>query len=1843
MDARMRRLLSMSLRACGAAILFAAAAIAPAAAEDGLTIEPKSATLCIDEGITLTAKLELEDFAPYFTWYDNNLKVKEGINERSLTRQYGPEGTGDHTILCEVRLRGGRTAQDSASLTVMAPRVNVTDIRTEPARPTLCDTVLFTASVQGGCGSTVPKGRWDFGDGDWQEAVGPDYKAAHAYPEPGSYTVRFTATVGPVSDSKTAMLQIEPGGPPGPVILREPLTEPRAVTLTWMAALRATRYVIYRFQQGEFRKIAATGATLFRDSGLTPGTEYLYRVCAENDCQPPEPSCAEQRATTLCEPVLRFRSVTVFPDGALMTGEKALFKADVTEECPSGNRKVVWQFGDGGQAEGEQVAHAYLDAGTYQITATATDPPASPVSKSLTVTVYAGIRRRLQPGASGSCGAPDPFTGNASWVITDPVDTRGYPLTCNIVVNTQAVDLNRPMANAAFTYDIHITQAPYYTQTFEPVQHLYVIDADGRRLDFGPVSGDPRPEAGVFSTLTRTRDGYSLEAGPPYALDGAGNFRYTFSGDGRLVLLEDEARNGQELTYAAGRLQRVTDRNTGKSITFGWGSGLTADLITRVVENGGLAQTAIEYQDGLATKVTHQDALGTPLTYTTFEYQNHMLDNVVQDGDPASKVWYTYTAWPATDGRSTVALANRHDGKDHSTLSWGQPVGAGAVDAVQATNNKGGRFLLEYDAQGDLIRVTSPARNGSTSPFVQEFDYDRRRVTASRIGGVTEAEFFWNNRGLMEKATDGAGHTWSWTYQGVDLISATDPSVGGMAARRSTWAYDDPNQPHFMTSATDPVQHTWLTTPNLFGQLLMATPPDGSPTAAGRIIYDETPGSPTLGYPLQSIDGNGDIVTFDRYDQLGDLTQVSTYPVHGDMTKPRTTWHGYDALQRLTEVTHADGKSVRAFYAGRFLDRTIDEAGTQYNYFYCPTCGSLEKITGPLGWSLGWSTDGDGDPIFFMDANGHRTDYVYGPGGDLRGVDYPDGTRLAISRYDRFGRVQEAQNGRGQTVVSGYDDADRLKEMSFPTSGAPSLGFEYNEDDTLKSVTDGTGTTTYTYTPEGLVWTVAYRYNGLAPVQTLTYAYYPDGSRKNLTWTSGGVVVGSWSYLYDPGGRLTGVQNSWDETTTWSYDGESKLTDQNNANGTSVHYGFYAPRAWPNAMTCSNASGIFASYALTYDLGANTVGNLTDVTEQGSGSVAYRYDALSRLKSEARRGANANSHSFDYDLAGNRTNVDGMAFDYDAANKLKTVPGLTVAHDNDGNVTSFRASVTLNGRFDWDDRSLLTKSYAGVGDLNLEYGYNAFGQRVLRAQDGILPARLTFYIFDGGVLLGEIESINGVSTTKAAYTWGAAGLVSERLVDQNKSLWYAFGPQGETRQLTDRTGAVVDRYVYTAYGVPVSETNNNPNPFRYGGQFGYYSEEGSNAGLILCGARWYCPTLGRWLSRDPDGYGGGPNLYEYCWNSPVHFQDPFGMSGLPWWINLPAGLAGELLFPGPGGPIMIGLAEGIWAYAVEGKSIEESLGIALQSGVEAAIGGQLMKSFLGALARSSFVQKMIQRVGCKAKGLLGSFIRRLSNKGCFLEGTPVLRIDSLDSAPIVTAIEEIQAGDLVVSRNPDTGKTGINRVTSVSRRTVGEVVTLSLANAYTGDVVDRITTTPDHPFFVDGQGFVEAGSLGIGTQIVTRAGPSLVIVSAERQTQPGGYFVYNFEVEGAHSYFVGTANGGIWVHNNDCTIYWPNVPHTTGTPGHWFAIKRKAAMMVRSGEYEKIYLNRAINTATGLKLSPNRRPDIIGIRPDGKIDLFEIPSNSDKIALLKKRMDATLAQLGERAGDGKIVEIRKKR
>jgi len=74
-----------------------------------------------------------------------------------------------------------------------------------------------------------------------------------------------------------------------------------------------------------------------------------------------------------------------------------------------------------------------------------------------------------------------------------------------------------------------------------------------------------------------------------------------------------------------------------------------------------------------------------------------------------------------------------------------------------------------------------------------------------------------------------------------------------------------------------------------------------------------------------------------------------------------------------------------------------------------------------------------------------------------------------------------------------------------------------------------------------------------------------------------------------------------------------------------------------------------------------------------------------------------------------------------------------------------------------------------------------------------------------------------------------------------------------------------------------ADASDTYDPEGFGGQQGYYWDY---AGLYLLTHRYYDANAGRFLTRDPIGYGGGMNLYGYADGNPVNESDPSGYNPL---------------------------------------------------------------------------------------------------------------------------------------------------------------------------------------------------------------------------------------------------------------------------------------------------------------------------------------------------------------------------
>jgi len=382
------------------------------------------------------------------------------------------------------------------------------------------------------------------------------------------------------------------------------------------------------------------------------------------------------------------------------------------------------------------------------------------------------------------------------------------------------------------------------------------------------------------------------------------------------------------------------------------------------------------------------------------------------------------------------------------------------------------------------VRIVTPTLTGTSAPTTLSFGYDANHNCTSASDGTSTVTATWDTLGNVTSATVG-GATWSATYAGSDLLTTNDP-----LNHTTSVTYGDNALPHVPTGFTDELGLTSWATHNVFGQTLTATDPQNHTSS---VVYDESNG-PNRGYPLYATDPNGDVVSFDSYDGLGDLTSASTYPVHGNSAVKNTTAFFYDAVQRLTAIQNPDGTSSQAFYNGHNLSYTLDEKGTRYDYSYCAPCGILTSITGPLGWNLHWTYDADHDLTAFTDARGKVTSYSYGTAGDLNRITCPDGTFHSLSYPSQWEMNVDSNHYQYQNGL--------LQAINY--NGTT---FAYNTDRSLQSVTNllypnydiqHFHTTTFAYTPRGQVGSVAYDYQyplmgneGIASLssQVLTYAY----------------------------------------------------------------------------------------------------------------------------------------------------------------------------------------------------------------------------------------------------------------------------------------------------------------------------------------------------------------------------------------------------------------------------------------------------------------------------------------------------------------------------------------------------------------------------------------------------------------------------------------------------------------------------------------------------------------------------------------------------------------------------------
>ncbi|MEO7718302.1 MAG: polymorphic toxin-type HINT domain-containing protein, partial [Capsulimonas sp.] len=585
---------------------------------------------------------------------------------------------------------------------------------------------------------------------------------------------------------------------------------------------------------------------------------------------------------------------------------------------------------------------------------------------------------------------------------------------------------------------------------------------------------------------------------------------------------------------------------------------------------------------------------------------------------------------------------------------------------------------------------------------------------------------------------------------------------------------------------------------------------------------------------------------------------------------------------------------------------------------------------------------------------------------------------------------------------------------------------------------------------------------------------------------------------------------------TWSYNNNDSLYQQIMPDGLTTTYSYLANDFVSDIKTTRTTGGATVAEfgPITYD-GANNIKSLIATTSGVTKSTVYQYDALDRLTNESTSQGSGANNNYSHDQA-NNANIRGssntfnlnnqiVGLNYDGAGNQTNDVGNTLGYDKDNNLTSYGSSITA--------------------------GYGADGQRAWKQVVG--SANKTFYLYDGSAPVCEMDSSGAPHSTS---TYGLVGLVS-RATDAG-DIYYNFDAQGNTAQRVDGNGNVLTNHAFDAYGKQLT-TDTTGDPYvGIGAQFGNYKDV--ETGLSLMSSRYYNPTTGRFINRDPIGYAGGPNLYSYADGNPSNRVDPDGTC--PLLIPVVAGLAGAAygawkahqdgtdMWVGAAKYGAVGFVAGgvgmLAGAAVLGAVGESCVGYIL-AGAADGVASNLTQQGISLMAGWQCQFNPWETLTAGALGGIGGKVSAMfKGLGCFVAGTPVQMADGSTKA-----IEKVKVGDLVISRDEKTGKTKAKRVTDTIVHEKVPTIALHFQNGET------IVTTAPHPFYVKGKGFVNAGDLAVGNAIVTRAGPRVKIIGIEHLAEAK---VYNFTVDGYHTYFIGHKSGGYWVHNTIlCLNYKP--------------------------------------------------------------------------------------------------------
>jgi len=677
---------------------------------------------------------------------------------------------------------------------------------------------------------------------------------------------------------------------------------------------------------------------------------------------------------------------------------------------------------------------------------------------------------------------------------------------------------------------------------------------------------------------------------------------------------------------AAGRLATIDDR-AGRRATFSWSAEgrLLAARDPLDVERGWPG-FRYEYTDGKLAAIVSSEGVRAEIAYAGPRVAEVRARG---EGDPRIRFAYaaaggqlvtTVTdplgnasrhAWDAT--RRVLSIENALGERSVWTWQGLRPSSFTGPDGVATSWSwADDEPVLEAQASGNVVRfVWELAGENRRDPTRRAL-----RSSADALGPLEQNEY--DDRGRLVRTTNGAGESWSFAWNGDNLLASSSDPAGVETRFRDHGAH---GHPHRVERAGRSETRDYDAAGNLLAGSGSADLPGAGDTGVVSRSYDADRN--LAGLLLGDLDLAGPLETRSlRIDYRSDGQPLRiARPEGGDSE------FGYDALGRLAErrdraagawrTTHIErdllGRPTASVRPNGMETRIEYDAAGRTSLLVQLRGGAFESAAG-FGYAAGRLAS------IVDSAHGYAEEtYRYDAAGRPSAVVYPGGERLELAFDLRSRPVEERYVARAggelRRLRFAYDLADReveLRDGALPLRG---LSFQAGR---LAEERFGNGLVrSYVYAEDGLLRDVTMRDAAGTLVERSRYEQVPIVSHaqwRASTSSYGALVASSHeSFLLAPIGE-----------------------------------GLPGPRA---AGFASDPEGI-AFLTLAYDV----LGNLVRTGEPSAAQRrAFSYDGERTRLLRIRRADGATLHQYAYDEAGFAVTRDGEAIVWDGGGRATAV------------------------------------------------------------------------------------------------------------------------------------------------------------------------------------------------------------------------------------------------------------------------------------------------------------------------------------------------------------------------------------------------------------------------------------------------------------------------------------------------------------------------------------------------------------------------------------------------------------